>query len=81
MTAITTKPKLFLRDGLRMAAVTPEQASLTMRFRREQAMECGLGSRSTPDLLLYDIDGKRIGRVSWNGRVWLNDGTEIQCES
>lgn len=33
----------------------------------------GRGSSETPDLNLYDMDGKKVGNVSWNCRVWLKN--------
>lgn len=77
MNAITCSATLFLRRGNQLAEVTPRQASVAMGAIRERAMMNGQGSRDTRNLSLYDIDGRKIGYVSWNGRVWSNDGSEI----
>lgn len=77
-TEIIVRPALFLRRGRQLAEVTPQQASRAMDAIREKALLEGRGSSSTPDLLLYNIRGQKIGHVSWNGRVWLNDGSEVR---
>lgn len=65
-------PKLFLRKGHRLLQVTPEQASRLMDAKREnEAMRTGRGFSVVRDIPLHDIDGNRIGMVSYNGRVWL----------
>lgn len=67
-------PSLFLRKGTFLVQVTPEQASRLMDATREaRALATGRGSAGVRDIPLHDIDGNRIGQVSFNGRVWLND--------
>jgi hypothetical protein len=71
-------PDLFLRKGRKLVQVTPEQASKLMEAKRNDvALRTGRGSAAVRDILLHDIDGKQIGRVSFNGRVWLHD---IECD-
>lgn len=53
--------------------VTPEQASALMGARRELAMAEGNGASKVRDITLHDVGGHIIGRVSFNGRVWLSD--------
>lgn len=67
-------PDLFLKQGRKLLQVSPEQASKLMELKREsEALRTGRGSSGVRDILLHDIDGKQIGRVSFNGRVWLHD--------
>lgn len=62
-------PDLFLRRGRNFLQITPEQcAALREVYNAGRgASECG------PDIKLYDNTGACIGRVSYNGRVWLHD--------
>lgn len=56
-------------------------ASGTMEFFRDAT---GYGASKLPNLKLYDVDGRQIGFVSYNGRVWLGDAdnkVEIPCAS
>ena len=62
--------KLFVRSGNELREVTPEQASLAMQRIRE---ESGRGASTLGPMDLYDSNGKKIGHVSYNGRVWLGD--------
>lgn len=77
-------PDIYLRNGRRLLQVTPDQASKLMGAKREaEAIRTGRGSAGLRDILLHDIDGQRIGKVSFNGRVWLHDidgDKEIELE-
>lgn len=69
-------PDLYLRKGRRLLQVTPEQASKLMDIQRDGDSALGEYPRSrseVKDIRLHDIDGRHIGFVSFNGRVWLND--------
>ena len=45
-----------------------------MELKRDaEALRTGRGASAVRDIPLHDIDGQRIGRVSFNGRVWLHD--------
>lgn len=67
-------PDLFLKKGRKLLQVTPEQCGEIMeRKRDDEAMRTGRGSSGVRDIPIHDIDGKRIGYVSFNGRVWLHD--------
>lgn len=67
-------PDLFLRKGRALLQVTPEQASQLMDAKRDaEVARTGRGSSGVRDILLHDINGNQIGKVSFNGRVWLHD--------
>lgn len=59
---------LYIKEGSTLTQVTPEQASIAMSQIRDRS---GLGSSKLGDLILYDINGKPIAFVSYNGNVWL----------
>ena len=72
MTAIATVQKLFLKYGKKTVEVASvAEASRLWSETRDRAMREGYGPsdmRSTP--WITDADGKILGHVSWNGRVW-----------
>lgn len=89
-------PRLYIRRGRTLIEVTPVQASRLMEAQRERTIGCHGSARDLcRDIPLHDIDGRVIGRVSFNGRVWLGEpgrerGVEIplpgvrtaaQCEA
>lgn len=66
-------PDLFLRKGRALLQVTPEQASRLMDLQRERVIAATDNPHKVRDIKLHDIDGRAIGHVSFNGRVWLHD--------
>lgn len=38
--------------------------------------EMGVGASETPPCHILDADGRVVGHVSYNGRVWLGDGRD-----
>lgn len=66
-------PDLFLKKGRTLQAVTVPQLVAVADKYREAAMNDGRGASDTPEIKVYGEDGKRIGFVSWNSRIWLND--------
>lgn len=61
-------PDLYLRRGHELQAITPEQAAELMELYRDGR---GSSEMQKPWIDLHDIDGNRIGFVSYNGRVWI----------
>lgn len=62
-------PTLHLKKGRKLIAATPEQLAVV-----REIYNAGRGaSEIRNDVLIYDETGTRIGRVSYNGRVWLED--------
>lgn len=62
-------PKLFLKKGRQLQAITPEQCGPLRDIYND-----GRGmSQIRKDIYLYSQEGKKIGYISYNGRVWLND--------
>jgi len=64
-----TTPTLYIRRGRYLRQVTPVEASRLMEMQRAS----GCGSSRVRDIPLHDIDGRVIGKVSFNGRVWLGE--------
>lgn len=61
-------PDLYVKRARKLYRVTPEQAGQLMEALRDNR-----GASTTPDIKLFDVTGAEIGRVSYNGRVWLAD--------
>jgi hypothetical protein len=59
---------LHVKKGRKLYPITPEQCA-----KLREAINGNAGASSAPELHLYDETGARIGRVSYNGRVWLHD--------
>ena len=59
-------PDLFVRNKRTLFQVTPEKLN---------ALAAAIRTRSSEwkDIPIYSEDGNKIGRVSFNGRVWLRD--------
>ena len=78
----TAIPALYLRRGRVLRQVTPVQASRMMDAKRARAMEAGGTSAGVRDIELCNSEGKVVGHVSFNGRVWLNgpDGWRSNIE-
>lgn len=51
----------------RLPVATLEEASRVFCERRDRS---GFGASDFPDGRLYDAEGREIGRVSYNGRIW-----------
>ncbi len=64
-------PTLFLRNGRRLLQVTAQQASDAMSALHKASVAKYGETRNIRNIPLHDIDGKQIGYVSYNGRVWL----------
>lgn len=62
-------PDLYLKKGRNLQLITPEQCGVV-----RELYNAGRGaSEIRGDIILYDETGEKIGRVSYNGRVWLHD--------
>lgn len=62
-------PTLHLKKGRKLIAATPEQLAVV-----REIYNAGRGaSEIRNDVLIYDETGTRIGHVSYNGRVWIED--------
>lgn len=63
-------PDLYLKKGRQLQEITPAQCGLLMENYR-----AGRGFSEMPcsSIALHDVNGCRIGHVSYNGRVWLHD--------
>ncbi len=62
-------PDLFLKKGRKLQKITPEQCAVIRELYND-----GRGSSEIrSDIKLHDETGMVIGRVSYNGRVWLHD--------
>lgn len=59
--------QFFIKDGNTLRQVTLAQASEIMNKAREGS---DLGSRELGNLKLYDINGKPVAHISYNGRIW-----------
>lgn len=72
------KPPLLqvkIGNQARTTAFSLQHATLIWQaYRRDH----NLGSRESPNVLLY-LDGKKIGHISYNGRLWATDGTEMEA--
>lgn len=70
-------PDLYLKKGRLLRQILPEQCGAVMELYRDGRGFSEMPSSSIP---LYTITGKRIGHISYNGRVWLDDvdGQEIE---
>lgn len=66
-------PDLYLRKGRSLFQVSPLQAARLMDGLREREVAATGSSKNIRDIKLHDVDGKHIGHVSFNGRVWLHD--------
>lgn len=66
---LANQPALYLKKGNRLQLVTAEQCSVIRNIYND-----GRGaSEIRSDIHLHDSTGKRIGYVSYNGRVWIGD--------
>jgi hypothetical protein len=62
---------MFLQVGRKRYQVSGfEQASAMFCRARDAAMTNGLEPNEVPQTFIVDESGKKIARVSWNGRVW-----------
>ena len=62
-------PDLYLKKGRNLQLITPEQCGPV-----RDIFNAGRGfSEIARDMVLHDRTGKKIGHVSYNGRVWLHD--------
>ncbi len=62
-------PDLYLKKGRTLQQVTPAQC-----YPLRMAYNNGRGaSEIKKDMALFDVQGEKIGHVSFNGRVWLHD--------
>ena len=74
-------PLLFLRKGNLLRQITADQASALMRAMRDATYAQGLGANDVPYLNLHDCNGRQIGYVSTNGRVWLGSRKNWQSNT
>lgn len=49
---------------------------LVMELQNELGRKCNFGGGNWKEAILYR-DNEKVGRMSWNGRVWDKDGNEI----
>lgn len=62
-------PTLHVKKGKKLFPATPEQLA-----RLREVYNDGRGaSEIRNDIMIFDDAGTHIGRVSYNGRVWLED--------
>ncbi len=77
MNCLQVTDVLILKYGKQTFPIkTVSQASEMWNKVRFESMQSGLRPdqmKFTPTILL---NGKRVARISWNGRVWKNDGQE-----
>lgn len=59
---------LFLQIGRKRYEVPTLQAASTMFCNARDAS--GLGASNVPEAFVVDDHGKRVARISYNGRVW-----------
>ena len=68
-------PSLYLKNGCDLQPIAPEQCG-----HEREIFNDGRGASEIPrDMGLYNRMGKKIGHVSYNGRVWLH-GVEGNVE-
>lgn len=66
----TTTPSLFIKKGRNLQQVTPSQCyDLMIIYRGDK----GASEMRKPWIDLFDSEGTKIGRVSYNGRVWVGE--------
>jgi len=76
MTATALAPTMFLQVGRKRYQVESfKQASEMFCAVRDKA---GEGSSRTPTTLIVDEQGRVVGHVTYNGRVWAGLPTEWQ---
>lgn len=75
---VTTEPLIEIKIGrlAKWEATSLQHASQLWQNYRD---EHGFGSRDAPKVLLYQ-GGKKIGTISYNGRLWDLHGIEIPLE-
>jgi hypothetical protein len=62
---------LFLQVGRKRYQVASlEHASAMFSQTRDAAMASGLGPDDVPPIHVVNATGKKVARISWNGRVW-----------
>jgi hypothetical protein len=65
---MTTTTQIFVKVGKRRlpAADLASASALFCQMRDD----LGTGARDTPNAFIVDAAGKKIGRISYNGRIW-----------
>lgn len=66
-------PALYLKQGRKLVAIRLDQCSPLMEAYKDGY---GASEMAKPSIDLFDEDGKQIGEISYNGRVWLINGEE-----
>ena len=67
--------QLKVRIGRKAVTVTSLRQASDVWCAYRDALD--LGSSDSPLVTVADASGKTVARISYNGRVWAPDGTEI----
>lgn len=72
-TKIELSLQIYFKRGRTLRHVTPQEASRMMSGLRWRALNEGMSPDDVGVPQLFDSNGRRIGEVSWNSRVWVNN--------